>query len=230
MKKMLLAGVAAIGIISGQALAADLPPRQAPIGKAPIMVAPAFSWTGCYLGAQGGYSWGNTGYDLNIPATPNSGFDFKLRGGVAGGHVGCNYQFNNFVIGIEGDAEWNGLSGNDGGRGGTIDTLKGKWDASIRGRFGFAVDRVLFYGTAGIAWLDVDYSRPNFDGLVIGKTLSGWTAGGGLEYAFAPNWTGRVEYRFVHFGSEGFPFTTGSQRTLRETETNTVRAGITYKF
>jgi outer membrane immunogenic protein len=231
MKKFLLAGVAMVGIMLGQALAADLSPRPvpAPIAKAPAFV-PAFSWTGCYLGVQGGYSWANTGYDLDIPPTPNSGIDFKLRGGVAGGHAGCNYQFNSFVLGIEGDGEWNGLRGNDGGLGGTIDTITGKWDASIRGRFGFAIDRVLFYGTAGAAWLNVDYSRPNFDPLVINNTLTGWTAGAGIEYAFAQNWTGRVEYRFARFGSEGFPFTTGTQRTLRETETNTVRAGISYKF
>jgi outer membrane immunogenic protein len=225
-----VAGLAIAGIVSCQAVAADLPPRPdyAPIVKA--SVAPFFSWTGCYVGAQGGFAWSNTGYDLDIPPTPNTGFNFQLIGGVAGGHAGCNYQFSNFVVGIEGDLEGTGLRGRDFGLGVTIDEIKGKWDASVRGRVGYAVDRLLVYGTGGAAWLDVNYSRPNLDSQAISKLLNGWTAGLGLEYGFTRNWTFRVEYRYARFGSQAFPFTTGSERTLRETEVSTIRGGATYKF
>jgi len=64
----------------------------------------------------------------------------------------------------------------------------------------------------------------------IDNTLSGWTAGAGIEYAFWNNLTPRVEYRYARFDSEAFPFTTGTQRTLRDTTTNTWRVGLTYKF
>src|ERR1044072_2559639 len=155
MKKILLAAAAAMAL-AGPSLAADM---RAPVMKAPV-AAPISSWNGCYIGAQGGYAWGTTGYDLNIPATPNSGFDFDANGGVAGGHLGCNMQFNQWVLGIEGDIEWKGIRGDDGGRGGTIDKISGNWGASLRGRLGFAMGPTLFYATGGVAWLDVDYSRP----------------------------------------------------------------------
>jgi outer membrane immunogenic protein len=225
MKKILLASAAAMALVS-PALAADM---RAPVMKAPI-APPISSWSGCYIGAQGGYAWGTTGYDLNIPATLNSGFDFDVNGGVAGGHLGCNMQFNQWVLGIEGDIEWNGIRGDDGGRGGSIDKISGNWGASLRGRLGFAMGPTLFYATGGVAWLDVDYSRPDFDSQVISKTLTGWTVGGGIEHAFAGNWTARVEYRFARFDSEGFAFTTGTQRTSRDLEANAVRVGLSYKF
>ena len=231
MKNILVAGLVIAGAVSCQAVAADLPPRPdyAPIVKAPV-VAPSFRWAGCYVGAQGGFSWSNTGYDLDIPPTPNSGYNFQLFGGVAGGHAGCNYKFRNWVVGIEGDFEATGLRGRDYGLGVTIDEIKGKWDASVRGRVGYAVDRLLVYGTGGAAWLDIDYARPNLDAQVVNKILTGWTAGLGLEYGFAQNWTGRVEYRYARFNSQAFPFTAGRDRTLRETEASTIRGGATYRF
>ena len=134
------------------------------------------------------------------------------------------------MIGIEGDGEWIGLKGNDGGQGGTIDQISGNWQTSVRGRLGIAFDRILVYGTGGGAWMNVTYARPNFDSLTIDNTLSGWTAGAGIEYAFWNNLTARVEYRYARFDSEAFPFTTGTQRTLRDTTTNTWRVGLTYKF
>jgi outer membrane immunogenic protein len=197
MKKLAIA-IAAVALIGTPAFAADMAVKM-PVKAPPPAPTPVFSWTGCYIGAQGGYASGNTGYDLDIPPTPGSGFDFHLGGGVAGGHVGCNYQVNYFVIGIEGDGEWIGLKGNDGGQGGTIDQISGNWQTSVRGRLGVAFDRILVYGTGGGAWMNVTYARPNFDSLTIDNTLSGWTAGAGIEYAFWNNLTARVEYRYARF-------------------------------
>jgi outer membrane immunogenic protein len=220
---------AAIGLSAmAAASAADLPARG-PIYKAPAAV-PAFSWTGCYVGAQGGYAWGRSGYDLGTPGVAGTGTTFDANGGVAGGHVGCNYQINQFVLGIEGDGEWTNLTGSDGGFGGTIDQIDGRWQASIRGRAGYAFGTTMIYATGGAAWLNVDYSRPNFDGNVINSTLNGWTVGGGVEHYFAPQWSVRAEYRYARFDSQGFPFTTGTPRTLNVTDTSTVRAGVSYKF
>lgn len=228
MKKLVLA-ISMLAASTAGAFAADLAAR--PYTKAPVVApTPIYNWTGCYIGAQGGGTWGRTGYDLDIPPTPDSGFDFHANGGVAGGHGGCNYQVGAFVFGVEGDAEWTNLRGNDGGQGGTIDQINGRWDGSLRGRVGWASGPVLFYGTGGVEWLSLEYSRPNFDSLTITKTLTGWTAGGGVEYMFSPNWSVRAEYRYARFDSEGFPFTTGSQRTLRVLETDTIRAGVSYHF
>jgi outer membrane immunogenic protein len=230
MKKLLLASITAVAFCSAPALAADMAvkaPAKAPAYQA---VAPVFNWTGCYLGAQAGYAWGHTGYDLEIPPDANSGFNFNVKGGVAGGHLGCNYQINQFVLGIEGDGEWTGIKGDDNDRGGTTDKISGNWQASIRARAGMAFDRYLVYATGGGAWMNVTYSKPDFNSETVHETLKGWTAGAGVEYAFYNNWTMRAEYRYARFNSEGFAFNTGTDRTLRETTTNTGRIGVTYKF
>ncbi len=231
-KLSLLIAVASVAGLSQAALAADLsmpqPSHQAMAPMAPA--APAFSWTGCYVGAEGGYAWGHTGYDLNIPPTPNSGYPFDVNGGVAGGYVGCNYQVSHLVFGIEGDGAWTGLSGNDAGKGGVIDQIDSNWQANIRGRFGVAFNQTLVYAAGGASWLDVTYSWPSYNSETVGQTLSGWTVGGGVEHAFTPQWLGRIEYRHSEYGSASFPFTTATQRTLRTTTTDTVLAGIAFKL
>ncbi len=227
----ILAAIGAAGASQG-ALAADLSLGHTAY-EAPPLAAPAasqVSWTGCYLGAEGGYAWGHTGYDTGIPPTPGTGYAFDANGGVAGGYFGCNYQVNHIVFGIEADGAWTGLSGSDGGQGITIDQIDSNWQANIRARFGVAFNQTLVYAAGGASWLNVNYSRPNYDPQVIGQTLSGWTVGGGVEQAFTPQWIGRLEYRHSEYGSASFPFTTGSQRTLRSTTTDTVLAGIAFKF
>lgn len=228
MMRQILVGVALTLSLAAPAAAADL---RMPVKAAPApVVAPVYSWTGCYIGVQGGYSWANTAYNTDIPPTPGTGTSFDLRGGVAGGHLGCNYQFNTFVLGVEGDGEWTGLKGDDAGFAGTIDEIKGRWQASVRGRAGFTTGPALFYATGGIAWMNVRYARPDFDPTTLSETLTGWTVGGGMEWAFARNWSARVEYRYTRFDEEGFPFTTGSARTLLETKVNTIRGGISYRW
>src|ERR1700759_266236 len=79
---------------AGLATAADIP-APAP-ATAPVYVPPraaVYNWTGFYVGAMGGYGWSNS-----------QGND--LKGGFAGGTIGGNYQFGNFVVGIEGEGAW----------------------------------------------------------------------------------------------------------------------------
>ena len=116
MKKVLLATVAIV--IAAPALAADLGVR--PITKAPVMGAPGYSWSGCYIGIQGGWgsmrsknSFSNSGLP---PFTAEA--DTDGDGGVFGGHLGCNWQPSQWVLGLEGDGEWSGIKGDDGGVGG----------------------------------------------------------------------------------------------------------------
>lgn len=179
MRKLFLA-VAATVVIS-PALAADQRPPAAK--RAPAVMATAVGWSGCYIGGQGGVSWGNGGSDS----------------GLFGGHVGCNFHYSpQWVLGIEGDVERVGSNGNGS-----------NWGASFRGRVGYAMGAALLYGTAGLAILDL----PN-------DTLSGFTAGAGVEYAFSPQWTGRVEYRHTNFEQSG---SNGG-------DNSSLRVGLSYRF
>ncbi len=120
--------------------------------------------------------------------------------GVFGGHIGCNYQISpQWVLGVEGDVERIGAH-----------SQGSNWGASFRGRVGYAVGATLLYGTAGLALLDV----PN-------DTLTGWTMGAGVEYAFAPSWTGRVEYRHTNFERSG---------SNSGGDSSSLRVGLSYRF
>jgi len=162
------AGLAASLLIAagaGSAFAADLsqPTYNAP--QPAYTPAQAWSWTGGYAGLIGGYGWGTV--------TGN--------GWIGGAYAGYNLQTNqNLVIGVEGDLVATSKSGNP-------------WDGTFRGRVGYAWDRNLAYGTAGVAVGGVSSGG--------GSTRTGWTAGLGLERAFASNVTGRVEYRYTDLGS-----------------------------
>jgi outer membrane immunogenic protein len=230
MKKFLLASVAAVAMV-GSASAADLGSRRAVVDTA--VVAPVFNWSGVFVGAQVGYGWGR-----NARVVAGGGFanNYNSNGILGGVHVGYNAQFNMFVLGVVADIEAAGISGNDAGVGGTFDTSRVNWQGSLRGRAGFAVDRALFYVTGGLAFGGLNYS--NTAGGVVNSfntTRTGWTVGGGIEYAFTPNWTAHVEYRYTDFGttnSPGFPaaLPNGSAAFSTKTTTHTVRLGVSYLF
>ena len=123
--------------------------------KAPVQPI-KFTWTGCYIGAQGG-----TGI-LNDSYTGRNGF-----GGLVGGQVGCNYQIERFVVGLEGKALWSGLSNDNSvnvNLAGAFDsatdtTTKNKWDADVSLRLGLLLsDRILSYAKIGAVWGGFDYS------------------------------------------------------------------------
>jgi outer membrane immunogenic protein len=217
-----------IGASSTAAMAADLPSRK--VAPAPAYAAPIFTWSGFYLGLQAGYAWDKvsfgTGYNYlglpGAPVAPFTGFGYANanRGGfVGGGHVGYLYQTGPAVFGVEGDVEGTTISGSG---------LR----ASLRGRLGFALDRVLFYGTGGLAvaggnggynngWNTFGYGNNG------GSTNLGWTAGAGVEYAFAQNWSARLEYRYSDFGSRNIGYFAST--SVRRTE-NAVRLGVSYHF
>ncbi len=180
--------------IAGAAYAADLPAAPAPYTKAPAIVAPVTNWTGFYIGAMGGYG-------------TESGSD-AIKGGFAGGTIGYNWQFNQFVAGIEADGAWANIS-NSATQvfGGVPVTATAKIDAlgTVRGRFGYAFDQVLFYGTGGLAIADTKLSA-SVPGLTISDshTQTGWTAGAGIEWMFVPRWSLKAEYLFRSFSSQTF--------------------------
>jgi outer membrane immunogenic protein len=244
MRHLLLSTVA-LAALAGSAFAADLPSRK----EAPVYIAPtpAFSWTGFYVGADIGGSFGSTSVHDNWTNWNSHSLD--TSGVLGGGYVGYNYQLNqNFVLGVEGDFQgssasnsWSWVGSNLAGDT-NIYTLKNQqnWLASINGRLGIAYDRALFYAIGGAAW---GQGSASFSGAVAGgavpfvgsvsKTVteSGFDVGGGVEYAFTPNWVGRVEYRYYDFGNYNLSPAVATFTPFRDsTSVNTVRVGLAYLF
>ena len=229
MRRAIFAGAFALAL-GAQAFAADLPPAAAP-PRAPaayIPPPPLFSWTGFYLGINGGYGFGQSNWSNPNFAAPTG--NFNTSGFLIGGTLGANYQIGSFVIGLEGDGDWNNANGTTFSSCGAGCTTQGEWLATVRGRAGFAWDRVLFYGTGGAAFGNVQtWSGPLPYASV---TQTGWTAGAGVEWAFLPNWTAKVEYLYVNLGNLACPATScgSTGNTSVSFNENIVRAGINYKF
>ena len=239
MRHFLLSTVA-LAALAGQAFAADLPSRK----EAPVYVAPPpiYNWTGFYGGLDIGGSWGNA--NLWVPGYPYTFSHNSTNNGViGGGFVGYNYQINNFVIGVQGEFDGTG-NGNSRYTSGPLgqfgDVYQSKfsqdWIASIDGRLGYAMDRTLFYALGGVAW---DQQSADLYNLSTGYSISrsntrtGYDVGGGVEYAFTNNWTGRVEYRYYNFGHSNDAFFDGNLSGIyaRSTLTDNVfRVGLAYKF
>ncbi len=237
MKKILLASVALFGF-AGAASAADLPMRAAP--PAPVIAAaPLFTWTGFYVGGQVGYGWNANDNDIVLPTgfvVQSGDFGDSGDGFLAGVHAGYNVQLGSFVVGVEGDIE--GVFGDDDddlvivGPGGGVFTDYGfagnalDWQGSIRARAGFAFDRALIYATGGFAFAGISDGfgiRGNDD------TITGWTLGAGVEYAFTNNLTTRLEYRYTNFDG-GDNFFNNVALGSNDIEFHTVRVGLSYKF
>lgn len=203
MKRILLAGTALLALTAAQpTLAAD-----APVYKGPAPVAAAvFNWTGLYIGATAGYGFGNT-YQFDNGGAFTSG-TFDWNGGVAGGTIGYNWQTGALVFGVEADLSWSGIKGSitspPGWGCGVSPTCHNevKWFGTVRGRLGLAMDRFLPFVTAGVAYgrLYADFTACAPVQFCIEETRTGWTAGGGFEWAFAPNWSLKVEYLYIDLG------------------------------
>jgi outer membrane immunogenic protein len=167
----------------------------------------AFSWAGPYLGANLGYAWGSVD---NNPTKPT---------GIAGGvQVGYNWQSGPLVFGVEGDLQASGAD----------DTFapwkfSNPWFGTVRGRIGYAVSNVLFYGTGGLAFGEL---RGETFGLSETHTDAGWTAGVGAEFGFAPNWSAKLEYLYVGLSDSRFSITGASNGY----QFGVVRAGVNYHF
>jgi outer membrane immunogenic protein len=233
----LLTLICALIIFGAPAFAADLPvapPRAAAVYVPPPL--PVYNWSGFYVGGNGGWGFGTTKWTIPVQTGfPGATGSFSDSGGVAGGTVGVNFQTGGFVFGAEGDWDWSGINT---GTTANICNLTGtcqtgnNWLATLRGRFGYAADRVLFYGTAGGAFANI---QTTFDGVQTTHEQAGWTAGAGIEWAFADNWTAKVEYLYVNFGSTNFTCSTGVCTGLPITGSvslteNLVRAGVNFKF
>jgi outer membrane immunogenic protein len=148
---------------------------------------------------------------------------------MAGATLGGNYQFGQFVLGVEGDYDWQNIRGasNNAAICISCDTAS-SWVATVRGRAGYAWDRIMIYGTGGGAFASVKGSFGTLPWQ--SNTEIGWTAGAGLEGAITDNWTAKVEYLYADFGNMSCNAASCLGAATVSLKENMVRAGINYKF
>jgi outer membrane immunogenic protein len=255
MKKAILITAASLAAV-GSAFAADLPSRKAP--PAYIPPPPVMTWTGFYAGVNIGGGWSANSANSNNTAlyvSPATGNLYALPGNttggnnaggvVGGGQIGYNYQISSFVIGAEADIQ--GTSMRSGGNnnwalyadplvaGGFLAPLSPSgnagvalnWFGTVRGRAGFLfTPTLLLYGTGGFAYGGVQGGVTGYS-----NTRTGWTAGGGIEWMFMPNWSAKAEYLYTDLSSGGTQGTFGwNWGYHRHPQFNVVRAGVNYHF
>jgi len=255
MRRFRCAAFAAVAAFGFAAVASAAPPPP-----------PAISWTGFYIGGDVGGTWtSNTGTWGLIPASPNINAISGGNGGsgvIGGLYAGYNWQFApTWIAGIEGDWSWAKASGSfsqawtakvppppgtvtNTNMSSTLD-----WLASIRGRLGYLVmPNLLAYGTGGVAWGKIDYSAtalcsgpgcvPTYSANAgSSSTQTGWTVGGGLEWAITNNWLLRGEY--LYYRLNGGPSVVAqaanypnnpSSFSWSNTNISVARVGLSYKF
>ena len=238
MKNLLLAGLA-VGAWSSCALAADLgpyapPPRYEPVYE-PVNDR-GYNWQGLYLGVNAGYGWANDTSASFVGPGGTSAGGISPEGWFGGGQVGYNAQFNALVLGLEADLQGADISETTGLAGGaafTQATTDIEWFSTVRGRVGYAAGPALLYVTGGWAFADVNSSVTSSGGfgtVSMGSDdiKSGYTLGGGIEWAFAPNWSLKSEYLYVDLGEDTFSTPVGTYTT--ETDFHTARLGLNYRF
>jgi outer membrane immunogenic protein len=227
MKRVLLAAMG-LAIAATAAFGADVSPgRQLPLPRAVATYVPFFTWNGAYVGINAGYGFGSSQWTDTV--TRISTNKFGINGGLVGGTLGYNLQLSTVVVGIEGDLDWSGIKGST-----TVNCVSScetsnSWLGTARGRIGYAFDRFLPYFTGGAAFGAVKGSVLGFGSF--SETKVGWTLGGGLEYAFADNWTTKLEYLYVDLGSAHCNAACSGGDPFDVTfKTGIVRGGVNYKF
>jgi outer membrane immunogenic protein len=264
MKKLIAAAVAVGAMLGiGAASAADLPMKALPYTAPP----PPFSWTGFYVGENVGGHWSD---DKISTLTTDPGGLFFLPGGAAaidlaspttlkpsgftgGLQAGYNWQFGQFVAGIEGDFNWltgrrsRTLTGFPIVAAGDFETNsdRASYLATIRGRLGttFIDPRALIYVTGGVAFAQIKttdafgaFGGTDVKGVTASTNRTGWAVGGGVEYAITNNWSVKGEYLYADLGNFSVtapPFTTFGSAFItynhKYTE-NIARLGLNYRF
>ncbi len=264
MKKFTLSA-AILAALTGAAFAADLPSRKAPPAYIPPPPPPPM-WTGFYAGLNLGGGWSANSVNSNnyaLYGSPANGRFYVLPGNtnassnaggvVGGGQVGYNYEFRpSIVVGLETDIQ--GTSMSSGGNrnwalypdpavaGGFLNPLLPggnaglslPWFGTLRGRVGYLfTPTMLLYGTGGFAYGGV---QSNFSGG--SNTRTGWTAGGGVEWMFMPNWSAKAEYLYTDLSSGGGWWAAaapgfagyGNLGYHNHPQFNVVRVGVNYHF
>ena len=250
MKRFLsLSGVSCV-LVAGLLSSANAADMSMPF-KAPPMAPPTSSWTGFYIGINGGAGWGTAASSINLSGlvaglggvTTGLGTlpvaSHELNGFLGGGQIGYNWQSGSIVYGLEGDGDWANVQGTTPCIVVLSCSANVKWTADATARLGILpISSMLVYVKGGAAWAGVTDNLSGF-GLVGGSlstTKTGGLLGLGTEYLFAPHWTAKIEYNYTDYGNHtdtivltsagaslGVPVQTSLQM-------HTVKAGINYHF
>jgi outer membrane autotransporter protein len=179
---------------------------------------------------------------------PTGRFDNTLAvngflGGVQGGfHV----QFERWVVGIEAQQSWTNLRGRgfcDTPNSVTINLdcrTNASWLGTAAARLGFTMDRALIYVKGGAAWIHETHEFYNSSPVQLittsTTTRAGAMFGTGIEYAIASNWSAKIEYDYLDFGTRrfalAFPRTFATAQNFAEVRENIhlIKFGINYRF
>jgi len=216
------------------------PPPYVP----PAYVAPVFTWTGFYLGGNIGGAWAHRDVtDSLFGVNFNNGNNDGVF--IGGGQLGFNWQVNYFVLGFE--AEFDGLANNNNT--GTVliptvgaiqVTANNRWITTAAARFGVTNGYWLFYGKAGGGWVGTDDFTVTNVTTGASATVSnndrnsGWLVGAGIEWAFLPNWSAKLEYDFLKLDSRTFVvpvgFFAGDTLTQSNRDVQMLKVGVNYLF
>jgi outer membrane immunogenic protein len=256
----LLCSTFALSFLSTAVLAADFPMLAPPPAMAPVL-SQNYDWTGFYAGISGGWGFaeGEADYEYVGAFTPEfllvapSSVDVEPDGALVGGTVGFNLENNGYLFGVEGDISWSDITGEasfDFAGAPPPDPFVAStdfdmaWFGTLRGRVGFAMERVLIFATAGAAFADLelrtsfvsdpvdsgDYSGSE-DGIEIG-----WTAGGGIEFAVTDRWSIKAEALYYDLGevsataTDPVMFPGQSIETALDVTGVVARGGVNFQF
>jgi outer membrane immunogenic protein len=254
MKRMVVAGALALAA-AGPAFAADLPQAGPPPPPVRYIPDPLYDWGGVYFGGNGGWSYFSQSGSTNTLSVAFAGPPGVSAGPLpigmpvhsnsfgGGGQIGAQFQATQWVLGIEADADYLNnkalINAVDAAGGGVTHTYKLDILSTVRGRLGYTFDRVMLYGTAGVAVGHYQVTRTqNTAGLAPASTNEvdnnlrfGWTAGAGLEYGITEYLTARVEYLFADLEKANytFPVSNITQQTPFA-YVQMVRGGLNLKF
>ncbi len=226
MKKIAAAAALSAAFLTSSALAADMP--AAPVYRAPVVI-PAYNWSGFYLGGHGGWGTGDaSATSLGFSRSPG------IDGWFGGGQVGYNWQGagSPWVFGIEADISGGDINGSQPFLGTTVTSSLSTF-GTVRGRIGYAFDGAMIYGTGGWAWgknkVTLNLGAPGFE-FSDTASLSGWTIGGGIEWALLEGWSAKVEYLYLSYSNSDVlsNFVVGGLQT--DLDTHTFRFGLNYRF
>jgi outer membrane immunogenic protein len=235
-----VAALSALMSLLGAAKGADLPTQ--PVVRAPAVVMPAFSWTGFYLGGEMGWIQTSPKFTpgaviagapfvvTSLPASDKQGLSYGLV-------AGYNYQIGQIVLGVEGDfTGWTVGKIRSTAVTGDFITAQSKWGGSIRGRLGYAFDRMLLYVTGGAALASTKTSATGTGYSIGGDDIRwGWTAGAGFDYAITNNWLAGISYRYTQYDPVTYTYPVGVLNLgivgfKQEMSDNRVTARVGYKF
>jgi len=265
MRGLAIAIAALVALAGTHAVAADMATKAPPPPPAPI-----FSWTGFYIGGNAGGAWGRAndamvlggswltdGSGDNVFVQPAGNNHLRPSGFTGGLHAGYNFQIGQWITGVEIDFDYFGLKDDfsatvtnpaNGHTYTVASSYKSDWLGTVRPRIGYTFDRLLVYAAGGLAVTNQRFAQSIVQSPVgvffeqgsVSKVSTGWTVGGGAEYALLDHWSLRAEYLYIDPGSVSFAsagFCPGAPacaaytaRHAAHLKANLLLAGITYRF